>query len=201
MREERLFVNGWSFTRTDNDKKADINSIRNEEWQDVVIPHDWLIYDTRNLYQDGTGWYRNVFNLEKDETKEYLIYFDGVYMDNTVYVNGQVAGEWKYGYSSFEFNITNLLTDGENEIIVKVCFQAPNSRWYSGAGIFRDVIVKTVEKKRIATWGVYIHTAFASVAAFSSASAIFPVKPFSLSSASVYGLGVMVTGIAKSFDI
>ena len=56
-------------------------------------------------------------------------------MDSTLYVNGQYVGEWKYGYSSFEHDLTDFLKIGENEILLKVVHQSPNSRWYSGAGI------------------------------------------------------------------
>ena len=63
-----------------------------------------------------------------------ILRFDGIYMDSKVYVNGQMVREWKYGYSAFETEITAALVDGENEILVSVDFQAPNSRWYSVLG-------------------------------------------------------------------
>lgn len=64
-------------------------------------------------------------------------------MDCRVYVNGLLAGEWKYGYSTFEFDITELLRDGCNRISLRADYRAPNSRWYSGAGIYRRVWLKT----------------------------------------------------------
>ena len=87
-----------------------------------------------------------------------LLYFEGVYMDSTVYVNGQPVGEWKYGYSSFEHEITGALREGENEVLVKVVHQSPNSRWYSGAGIYRNVWLKIRGENYIETHGVYIST-------------------------------------------
>lgn len=60
-------------------------------------------------------------------------------MDSTVYINGKQAGEWKYGYSTFEFDITDYLADGGNDVVVRVAYRSPNSRWYSGAGIYRNV--------------------------------------------------------------
>lgn len=89
--------------------------------------------------------------------KQLLLCFDGVYMDSAIYVNNQWVGEWKYGYSSFEYEITDSLIDGENEILVKVVHQSPNSRWYSGAGIYRNVWLKTRDCNHIVTDGIYIH--------------------------------------------
>ena len=79
-------------------------------------------------------------------------------MDSTVYVNGQPVGEWKYGYSSFEHEITGALREGENEVLVKVVHQSPNSRWYSGDGIYRNVWLKIRGENYIETHGVYIST-------------------------------------------
>ena len=132
-----LFNDGWEFSK--QRPGSDIPSLAEARFEKVNLPHDWLIYQASDLYEDSTGFYRKKFNLKKKTSWRYEIYFEGVYMDTTVYVNGRKTGEWKYGYSSFFFDITELLKDGENEIVVKVEFLAPNSRWYSGAGIYRDV--------------------------------------------------------------
>ncbi len=109
----------------------------------VDIPHDWLISDAENLYESSYGIYRKKFTTA---AKTVRIYFEGVYQDCTVYVNGREAGENKYGYSSFEVDASGFLCEGENEIAVMVRHESPNSRWYSGAGIFRDVwIIETGE--------------------------------------------------------
>ncbi|MGQ8870645.1 glycoside hydrolase family 2 TIM barrel-domain containing protein [Paenibacillus sp. TSA_86.1] len=121
----------------------------------VELPHDWLIYDTLDLYENSIGWYRKTFEYTKDE-QQVLLCFDGVYMDSTVYVNGQLVGEWKYGYSAFEHEITDALVDGDNEILVKVVHQSPNSRWYSGAGIYRNVWLRTRSRNHIMTDGIYV---------------------------------------------
>ena len=110
-------------------------------FESVDIPHDWLIYNTLELYEDSIGWYCKEFTYNK-KSDQTLICFDGVYMDSKLYVNGEFAGEWKYGYSSFEHDITEFLKDGENEILLKVVYQSPNSRWYSGAGVYRNVWLK-----------------------------------------------------------
>ncbi|KAA8783068.1 DUF4982 domain-containing protein [Paenibacillus amylolyticus] len=121
----------------------------------VELPHDWLIYNTLDLYENSMGWYRKTFEYTKDE-QQVILCFDGVYMDSSVYVNGQFVGEWKYGYSAFEHEITNALLDGVNEILVKVVHQSPNSRWYSGAGIYRNVWLKTRNRNHIVTDGIYV---------------------------------------------
>ncbi len=121
----------------------------------VELPHDWLIYNTLDLYEDSIGWYRKTFQYTKDE-QQYNLCFDGVYMDSSVYVNGQLVGEWKYGYSAFEHDITEALVEGDNEIVVRVVHQSPNSRWYSGAGIYRNVWLKTRSSNHIVTDGIYV---------------------------------------------
>ncbi len=121
------------------------------------IPHDWLIYNTKALYETSTGWYRRkLFYTKKEENVS--LRFEGVYMDSKVYVNNVLAGEWKYGYSTFELEISSLLQEGENLIAVRVDYHAPNTRWYSGAGIFRPVYLKFSPKIRILPGGVYIST-------------------------------------------
>ncbi|MCX7656349.1 MAG: DUF4982 domain-containing protein, partial [Treponemataceae bacterium] len=84
------------------------------------------------------------------------LYFEGVYMDSTLYVNGTEAGQWKYGYSSFEHEVTPFLKPGNNEVVLKVVHQSPNSRWYSGAGIYRDVYLISRGNRYIPTHGIYL---------------------------------------------
>ena len=79
-------------------------------------------------------------------------------MDCTIFVNGMQAGEWKYGYSSFEVRLTPFLKTGENTILVHVRYQSPNSRWYSGAGIYRSVWLKKVPAVHIASDGIAAET-------------------------------------------
>lgn len=147
-----LFCDKWEFSK---------NPLGTEysgelQWQAVDIPHDYLIYDTRGLYETSTGWYRKKFDHCRREGLRTSIRFEGVYMDSKTYVNGVPAGEWKYGYSTFEFDITDLLRDGENEISVRVDYREPNSRWYSGAGIYRRVWLREYDRCHITNDGVYI---------------------------------------------
>lgn len=151
MNQKRLFNDGWQFAKS----KLDVTEPAGLVYEPVELPHDWLIYNTLELYEDSIGWYRKTFHYTKDE-QQLLLCFDGVYMDSSVYVNGQLVGEWKYGYSAFEHEITNALVEGDNEIVVKVVHQSPNSRWYSGAGIYRNVWLKTRDRNHIVTDGTYV---------------------------------------------
>ncbi|MCL2697050.1 MAG: DUF4982 domain-containing protein [Oscillospiraceae bacterium] len=144
---KKLFNDNWQFKLSES------------EWCDVEIPHDWLIYNTSKLYEDGVGLYRKRFNVN-DINSVHTIIFDGVYMNCEVFVNAQSAGEWKYGYTAFAFNISEFLQAGANEIVVKVNHEAPNTRWYSGAGIYRNVWLNVQNPTRIINDGVYIHTRF-----------------------------------------
>lgn len=153
MNNKILYNDGWEFAKG---SLVD-SSISSLKFEPVDIPHDWLIYDTLNLYEDSTGWYRKKFIYSMEE-KQVILCFDGVYMDSSLYVNDKFIGKWKYGYSSFEHDITSALKDGENEILLKVVHQSPNSRWYSGAGIYRNVWLKTRDKNHIVTNGIYVTT-------------------------------------------
>ncbi len=155
---KKLFNGGWSFWCGEPD--SDVAQARKHlaEFQKVELPHDWLIADAKNLYRDGYGYYRKSFSMLPQEEKRYSLIFEGVYMDTTIWVNGQQAGEWKYGYSTFEIDLTPFIKAGENEILVLVNFRSPNSRWYSGAGIYRDVWFKETPKTCIRENGVYVHT-------------------------------------------
>ncbi|MCH5325256.1 MAG: beta-galactosidase [Eubacterium sp.] len=149
-----LFNDNWQFALTDAD--ADRAALDGAKWYNVEIPHDWLIGDTNNLYKSGCGWYKKTFSLTAEEAADsFIICFDGVYMDSTVYVNGSKAGEWKNGYTSFSFDITEYIKEGDNEILVRVNHKHPNSRWYSGAGIYRNVYMRRTSADYIITDGVY----------------------------------------------
>lgn len=152
MSINHLICDGWEFCK--NPIGTEYSSASG--WKQVDIPHDWLIYNTRNLYETSTGWYRRKLSYSKKEGMRAAVRFEGVYMDSKVYVNGRLAGEWKYGYSTFEFDITELLEDGENELSVRVDYHEPNSRWYSGAGIYRKVLFKEYPDCHFVSDGIYI---------------------------------------------
>ncbi|RIX52652.1 DUF4982 domain-containing protein [Paenibacillus nanensis] len=155
MNTKTLFNDGWEFAKSG----LDAEDCAGLSFKPVDLPHDWLIYQTSALYENSIGWYRKRLILPKAEKgQRLLLYFDGVYMDSSVYVNGRFVGEWKYGYSSFEHDITEALREGENEIVVKAVHQRPNSRWYSGAGMYRNVWLKSRGESYIETDGIYVAT-------------------------------------------
>lgn len=184
-----LWNDKWRFLKTPLDVSyEDVFGCAGKKWeplwQAVDLPHDWLIYDTLNLYEDSIGWYRKEFvqeavrgvgEINMTHVSECggevqhkagrdvgdfrtILRFDGVYMDSTLYVNGTKVGDWKYGYSAFEWDITDYLTEEVNEIVMRVVHQAPNSRWYSGAGIYRNVWQAELPKVHIPFDGIYVST-------------------------------------------
>lgn len=156
MFKDLLWNDNWQFCLAENDALS-IENVDEESFTDVEVPHDWLIGDTRNLYRSGDGWYRKRFNVTEEMLSgKVFAGFDGVYMDCTVYVNKKPVGDWKYGYSSFCFDITDFLSLGENTLHVVARYKAPNSRWYSGAGIYRSVYLRLRNKAYIENDGVYI---------------------------------------------
>ena len=141
------------------------------QWRTVNLPHDWSIEGTFDkdtpagndgaYLPTGKGWYRKKLNVEglklKDQTLR--LYFEGVYMNAEVYVNGQRAGGHPYGYSSFYVDITPFLKSGENEVEVRVDnSKQKNCRWYSGSGIYRHVWLLTTGKRYIDEWSVSVTT-------------------------------------------
>jgi beta-galactosidase len=144
--ETTLFNGGWLF------------QIKGQsEWKPVELPHDWLIWDVKNLYKSDVGYYKKTFDAHVQPGQRIFIRFDGVYMDSTLYVNGIKAGEWKYGYTAFEFNITDFCrVSGENELLLEVNYRSPNSRWYSGAGIYRDCFLIIKNSAHFISDGIYI---------------------------------------------
>ncbi|WP_244169673.1 glycoside hydrolase family 2 protein [Paenibacillus helianthi] len=156
MSIKRKLNGGWHFTKQPLGSEL-ANVLADADWMPVTLPHDWLIYNTHALYEDGEGWYRTTLSLAEVPAHQlWSLRFEGVYMNSTLYVNGHVAGKWKYGYSTFEFDITPYLSGGDNTIVMRVIHESPNSRWYSGAGIYRSVWLKITPKTHIAPDGIYI---------------------------------------------
>ncbi|WP_022932580.1 glycoside hydrolase family 2 TIM barrel-domain containing protein [Treponema bryantii] len=141
-------------------KEADAQAYR-----PVKVPHDWQIYHVQDLYKNSVGFYKKSFDIKDGDIAEgggsevsgrYIaLAFEGVYMNSAVWVNGKKAGEWKYGYSAFEFDISSLVKAGQNEVLVIAVYQHCNTRWYSGAGIFRDVKLINCPAQHLVSDGVY----------------------------------------------
>ena len=150
------FNHFWQFIKLSIESNLDDFLNKKESLRNITLPHDFLIEDSNNLYETCKGWYYKEFNIDPSKDKEYFLYFEGVYMDSKIYVNNKLAYEWKNGYTSFKVNISKHLIKGNNNIIVEVLHQHPNSRWYSGAGIYRDVYL--IEKNYSYFEDVYIKT-------------------------------------------
>lgn len=176
------FNTGWKFIR-DSIAGAERLEYDDSEWITVDLPHDFSIMDlpgedgpgqigpfsnklggygnSTGQTLGGTGWYRKSFTLGKsDAGKTVRLYFDGIYMEADIWVNGKKAGEHKNGYTPFWLDITSFLNDPgrPNLIAVKVVNNGRNTRWYSGSGIYRNVHLTLDEPVHVAPWGVYVTT-------------------------------------------
>ncbi|MBR5579493.1 MAG: DUF4982 domain-containing protein, partial [Lachnospiraceae bacterium] len=159
------FNSNWKFSLTTDEAFSE--AYNDSAWKSVNLPHDYSIeqdYITTGevesgLRPGGTGWYRKRFTVDPSwEGKQVTLEFDGVYMDSTVYLNGEKLGNHPYGYTPFGFALNNLNYDGENVIAVKVDHQIPSSRWYSGSGIYRDVTLVVTDQLHIDRYGVTVTT-------------------------------------------
>ncbi len=167
-RQRDNFDKGWLFLLGDSAQMA-TPAYNDSHWRKLSLPHDWAIEGDfyagnpsgagGGALPGGIGWYRKHFLLdcESEPGGRYFIEFDGVYMNSTVYVNGQEVGHRPYGYSSFEYDITKYLKRGDNVIAVKVDnSDQPNSRWYSGCGIYRHVWLTKTNAVHVKHWGVHV---------------------------------------------
>lgn len=166
----RLFDEGWLFLLGDEPEMAQ-PGYDDSRWRRLSLPHDWAIegdFSATNpsgagggALPGGVGWYRKHFRLPATEgERRYYLAFDGVYMNSTVYVNGHEVGSRPYGYSSFEYDLTPYVRpDSDNVVAVRVDnSDQPNSRWYSGCGIYRHVWLTATNPLHIARWGVHVVT-------------------------------------------
>lgn len=156
MRRETLFNNDWQFTETPCNTFDGITTFP-EHFCPVDLPHDFLIYDAKDLYRSCDGWYKKLYSFAKSEKA--FLKFEGIYMDASLFLNKKEVCTWKYGYTEFEADISDYLIEGENEILVRVMHRSPNSRWYSGAGIYRNVHLIQTQSLHIDHNGVYISSA------------------------------------------
>ncbi len=186
-RTEITLEKGWKFTREDNVASQN-KDFDDRNWQSVRIPHDWAIYGPFSLTNDrqdvaitqdgqkeaiehagrtgglpfvGVGWYRNSFDIpDFSKDRKVTIQFDGAMSNAQVYVNGKEAGLWRNGYNTFHFDITNLLnTDGKNNsLAVRLENFTEQSRWYPGAGLYRNVHLIVTNESHIPVWGTFVTT-------------------------------------------
>ncbi|HZV70798.1 MAG TPA: glycoside hydrolase family 2 TIM barrel-domain containing protein [Saprospiraceae bacterium] len=167
-REIITLQSNWKFALGEN-QNASRKDFDDSSWQTVSVPHDWAIGGPFNINGDGNtaklpwkgeGWYRYKLNLPATYNgKRIVLLFDGVMSFPTVYVNGQLAGKWDYGYNSFYFDITEFIkVNTGNVIAVHADTRSHDSRWYPGAGIFRKVQVIVADPIHVDMWGTQITT-------------------------------------------
>ena len=167
-REKINFDKGWRFVLADS---AEMSKAKYDDssWRTLNVPHDWAIEgdfsasapsgNSGGALPGGVGWYRKSFEVAAtDKDKQFYIDFDGVYMNAKVWINGQLLGQRPYGYSSFRYDLTPHLKFGAKNIVaVRVDnSDQPNSRWYSGCGIYRHVWLVKTEKIHVAHWGTHV---------------------------------------------
>jgi beta-galactosidase len=163
------FNKDWFFKKGEQTEDVTLPDFSDSEWEPVRLPHDWAIagpFDpagdgsTGKLPWKGVGWYRKRFILDADYAGRSVYFdFDGVMAFPRVYINGQIVGEWDYGYSSFRVDATPYVRFGEPNLIAVVAdTRRHRSRWYPGAGIYRKVTMTVTEPVHIAHWGTFITT-------------------------------------------
>lgn len=174
---ESVTLKEWEFTKG--------ISTADTKWQKVAVPHDWAIYgpfDRENDIQRvaveqngekeetwktgrtgglpfiGKGAYRTTFNVADTTSRDFTLLFDGAMSNPVVYVNGKKAGLWRYGYNSFYLNIDSLVRPGSNDLLVELENHERASRWYPGAGLYRNVHLITTDDVHVPVWGTDITT-------------------------------------------
>ena len=168
-RQRLLMDYNWKFSRTDT-IDADKAAFNDNKWRILDLPHDWSIESEfvqnaptgggGGYLPTGVGWYRKHFNLPKSAlSKSVWIEFDGVYQNSDVWINGNHLGHYPNGYMSFYYDLAPYIRPGENIISVRVDNSLqPNTRWYSGSGIYRHVWLNIANPLHVAQWGTYIST-------------------------------------------
>ena len=186
QRSERLLEKGWRFTREDQSQFS-FPTFNDSKWSRVVVPHDWAIYGPFSFDNDkqhlaiaqdgqkeamehagrtgglpfvGTGWYRRSLEIPSDlGDRRVFLRFDGAMSHARVYVNGKEVGYWPYGYNTFAFDITSFVRPGEaNTLAVRLENKHESSRWYPGAGLYRNVHLTFTSPVYVPLWGTQIQT-------------------------------------------
>lgn len=170
VERKQLFNDGWLFALGEM-KGASESTFDDASWRKLTLPHDWSVeYDFDEKYPSGNdggyvmtgiGWYRKSFLVPASmEGKRLSMYFEGVYMNAEVFINGELVGKRPYGYSSFIYDITPYIKGGEQNVVaVRVDnSQQRNCRWYTGAGIYRHVWLIATDALHVAHWGTFITT-------------------------------------------
>lgn len=185
VRTEQTFEKGWKFTREDQSSFSNVE-FDDTEWQSVVVPHDWAIYGPFDINNDrqnmaiaqdgqteemehagrtgglpfiGVGWYRLEFDAPAFAAgKTATLIFDGAMSHARVWLNGKEVGYWPYGYNSFYIDVTPYLKAKGNTLAVRLENETESSRWYPGAGLYRNVHLIVNEDAHVPVWGTYLTT-------------------------------------------
>jgi beta-galactosidase len=163
------FNRNWRFTAGEQDEQVQQITFDDSQWKTVHLPHDWAIAGPFNANENGyagklpwkgVGWYRKKFTLAQSDSGQRVYFeFDGAMAFPKVYVNGQLAGEWDYGYMAFRVDATKYVKFGESNVIaVQVDTRRHGTRWYPGAGIYRKVMMTICEPVHVAHWGMCVTT-------------------------------------------
>ena len=183
--QEQTLQKRWKFSREDRAEFSE-SAYNDAHWESVIVPHDWAIYGPFDMENDiqrtaikqdgqkaaiehtgrtgglpfvGVGWYRTTFDVSTlTNDKEVFVQFDGAMSNPEVYINGQKAGEWHNGYNTFFLNITPYVKAKNNTLAVRLNNLTQMSRWYPGAGLYRNVHIITKNKTHIPIWGIQITT-------------------------------------------
>jgi beta-galactosidase len=166
------FNRDWKFAKGEQ-QGAETPDFDASGWEAVRLPHDWAISGPFNPDENGyagklpwrgQGWYRKAFELDMEDIGRQVYFdFDGVMAFPKVYINGQLAGEWDYGYMSFRVDATDYVKFGETNVIaVGVDTRRHGTRWYPGAGIYRKVTMTVCEPVHVAHWGIFVTTPYVS---------------------------------------
>jgi beta-galactosidase len=158
---------GWRFAKGDH-SGAETIEFDDSSWSAICVPHDWAIAGPFDPSQDGyaaklpwrgVGWYRRTFTLDCKKGERVYLDFDGVMAFPKVFINGKLAGEWDYGYTSFRTDATPFVNlKGKNTVAVRVDTTKHGTRWYPGAGIYRKVTLETRNPIHVAHWGTIVTT-------------------------------------------
>jgi len=171
LREVIDFTQDWKFTLSDSAMDASSPAFDDGAWRTLNLPHDWSIESDFSekfpatagggALPGGIGWYRKTFFVpQSEQNKCVYVDFDGVYRNSEVWINGHYLGKRPYGYISFRYELTPFLKFGEkNTLAVRVDnSKQPNSRWYSGSGIYRNVWLTITQPIHVDLWGTYFTT-------------------------------------------
>lgn len=178
----------WEFYNSGDSVKNGIDQIMSlsSGWEKISLPHDWSILNDFDKDQPsgndggylptGAGWYRKTLMIpESMAGKPCHLYFEGIYMDSEVYLNGQRIGGHPYGYTSFRCDAGPYLRPGENTLVVKADnSRQKNSRWYTGSGIYRHVWLEPHESFYIEPWSLRITTLPRNIKSWSLRDATLP---------------------------